>query len=185
MENTRLKFRVGVHEFEAEGPAEVVQEQLRAFRELIETASDLPVAPEGFPAPANASQSVNTDLENSGPAMAKSADEIDQALTKIMKVEQRFVSLTARAGSTIDAVLLIVYGQKILRENDAVTGAEVMHGLKTTGIVVARVDRVLAKAYEVGDIMSTGTRRAKRYRLTNQGIEKARQIAAKLIDTVA
>ena len=185
MDKARLKFRVGTHEFEAEGPPEIVQEQLKAFRELIETASSQPIPPPVSPLPTSASPSSSETPRNNIPSTGIDVDEIDQLLTKIMKVEQRVVSLTAGTESTNDAVLLIVYGQKILRKNDTVTGGELIDGLKTTGIRVARVDRLLAKADDAGDIIAIGSRRAKRYRLTNPGIDKARQLAAKLIETVA
>lgn len=110
---------------------------------------------------------------------------IDSALDKIMRVENRVVSLTVRAKSIDDAVLLLVYGQKTLRQNDAVTGAEVMDGLTATGQRIGRVDRVLTKAGELGDVIVIGMGRAKRYRLTNAGITKARQVAAELIAIVA
>ena len=35
MENTRIKIKIGNHEFEAEGPSKIVQEQFEAFKQLI------------------------------------------------------------------------------------------------------------------------------------------------------
>jgi len=103
-----------------------------------------------------------------------------------MKTEGRTISLTVRPSSAEDAVLLLLYGQKVMRENDAVTGAEVMDGITATGgLAVLRVDRLLEKLARLGDVIVIGEHRAKRYRLTNAGIAKGRQIAVDMIALVA
>jgi hypothetical protein len=179
MENSiRAKIKIGPHEFEMEGPADIVQDELRAFRALIP-----PIPPEALAQP----QIEQKRDEN--PATIASARvnafATDVLLGKIMNVDGRVVSLTVRPGSADDAVLLILYGQKALRENDSITGGEVIEGLTATGgLAVTRVDRLLEKAGRDGDVIVLGERRGKRYRLTNQGINKARQIAADLIAIV-
>lgn len=40
MEITKLKMKIGEHEFEAEGPTEVVQTQFAAFREDVAGKDD-------------------------------------------------------------------------------------------------------------------------------------------------
>jgi DNA-binding PadR family transcriptional regulator len=103
-----------------------------------------------------------------------------------MKVDGRIVSLTIRADTPDDAVLLLLYGQKVLRENDSVTGGDIMEGLTATGgTSIGRVDRVLEKMGRDGDVIVIGERRGKRYRLTNAGLSRARQIANSLIAIVA
>lgn len=183
---TKVKFKVGVHEFEAEGPADVVREQLEAFKQLIAELPAAVVKPAPAPRPMNIQElmgrsGADDDIETD----TTDGLQVDQSLNKIMRVEQRVVSLTVSTASLGDAVLLIVYGQKILRDNDAVTGSEVMDGLTATGQRVERVDRVLAKAGDTGDVIVIGVGRAKRYRLTNMGLQKARQLAGRLIGTVA
>ncbi len=37
-DNYRLKIKIGQHEFEAEGPADVVREQFQVFKDLIASA---------------------------------------------------------------------------------------------------------------------------------------------------
>jgi hypothetical protein len=82
--------------------------------------------------------------------------------------------------------LLLLYGQKVLRDNDAVTGGEVIEGLTATGgMSIGRTDRVLEKMGRDRDVIVIGERRGKRYRLTNTGISRARQIASSLIAIVA
>lgn len=48
-----------------------------------------------------------------------------------------------------------------------------------------RVDRLLEKMGRDGDLIVTGERRSKRYRLTNSGLAKAQKIASELLATVA
>jgi DNA-binding transcriptional regulator PaaX len=102
-----------------------------------------------------------------------------------MHVEGRIVSLTVRPDSIEDGVLLLMYGQKMLRANDAVTGSELMSGLTHTGQRVTRVDKTLVKASDKGDVIVLGAGRAKRYRLTNAGLAKAKDLAASQIARVA
>lgn len=195
MDNYKLKLKIGPNEFEAEGPADVVKEQFREFKELIIEAANLSAAvaslhPSITP---GVSASVSPSAPPSPspstgwgePVMPFAGQTIDQMLDKIMRVEDRTVSLTVTARSIDEAVLLLMYGQKAMRANDSVTGAEVMGGLAMSGVRVERADRLLVKAGELGDLIVVGIGRAKRYRLTNAGIAKARQIATDLLATVA
>jgi hypothetical protein len=182
---TKLKMKIGDAEFEGEGPVEVVTAQLEAFREMV-MGSLAPSRPAGrmeifeTPLPLRESEGAPRVI------VTDTAATIDAGLKLITKVDDRIVSLTARPKSANDAVLLILFGQKVMRENDSVTGGEVISGLTATGgLAVGRVDRLLEKAARDGDVIVIGERRGKRYRLTNAGLAKARQVAADLIALVA
>lgn len=176
----RLKIKLAGHEFEAEGPVQVVQAQFAAFKEMV---AQLGAAP-AVPAMAHIVTPAQADA-----ARAESAqrDELqDNRLDKIMQLSNRVVSLTARPSSTEDAILLLLYGQKMLRQNDGVTGAEVVQGVQATGgLAVTRSDRILDKLANNGDVIVIGERRSRRYRLTNAGLQKARQVAGDLLRIVA
>ncbi len=180
---TRFKMKVGEHEFDAEGSADSVREIFQAWQELVKLAvtSPAPVQPPPqFTAPIDARDLV------AQPQKADEPNSIDSALPRIMRLENRTVSLTARPSSVHDAILVMLYGQKTLRNNDAVTGAELLSGLASTGgFAVSRLDRILDKLAEDGDVLAFGERRGKRYRLTNTGIGKARSLAAERIKAVA
>ena len=172
----RQKLKIGVHEFEAEGPVAVVQEQVKRFMDLIAALPKEAVNPPPPP------------LENPMPLQPSKppVPETDSSLDKIMRTEDRVVSLTVRPFHARDSVLLILYGQKVLRQNDAVTGAEVMSGLTATGgFAVARADRLLEGMARQGDVIVVGEHRSKTYRLTNAGLAKARQIAVDMLAVVA
>src|SRR5437016_5251575 len=118
METTRLKLKIGEHEFDADGPAEIVQAQFAAWRELIATV----------PAPAPKLEPTITDNKTQDQGAARNG----LALDKIMKQDGRYVSLTARGDSLEDEIMLILVGQKTLRTNDAVSGTELLEGLRQT-----------------------------------------------------
>jgi hypothetical protein len=168
METQRLKIKIGDNEFEAEGPVEMVQAQFDEFKELIKlTASIPPKTNEAAPATKNQVETLShTPLE------------------KVMKVEDRIVSLTAKCDSIDDAVLLILLGQKESRNNQEVTGAEIMDGLEVSGYKLPRVDRIMDKLSNDGSVIVVGLHRARRYRLSNTGLSKALMVAKEVIATV-
>ena len=104
----RLKIKLGADEFEAEGPIHVVQSQFAAFKQLIEARAAAP-PPLVIAAPAT-----------NGDAPKPDTPAINERLDKIMQLTDRVVSLTARPESAESAVLLLLYGQKMLRQNEAV-----------------------------------------------------------------
>ena len=165
----KLKMRIGEHEFEAEGAAEVVQAQFAIFKEMCAAAAAEPKA--ASPA------AVEEVKENMGKTP-------HQPIEKIMKAEGRVVSLTAKGETTEEAVMLILLGQKDLRNNQEVTGSEIMDGLKQSGYQLDRVDRITDKLAEAGDIITMGVHRGRRYRLTNQGLAKVLNVAKEVIATV-
>jgi hypothetical protein len=170
MELTKLKMKIGDHEFEAEGPPELVKEQLSAFREMVANAPAAAV-----------SDRIATANDGEVPPVKNGTTRLES----IMRTEGRVVSLTARANSAEEAALLILLGQRSFRNNEAVTGAEIVDGLQVTGQMVARLDRLMDKIAAEGNAIIIGTHRAKRYRLTNQGFSRAQEIAKTLIATVA
>ena len=172
MDNFRLKVKIGSHEFDAEGPKDLVREQFETFKELV---SNTPVT-ESVPA--------TTEQAEDAEEVPQSEKIPDLKLNKIMQVEHKVVSLTAPAKSAQDAALLLIYGQKVLRQCERVTGAQVMEGMRLSGLPVGRVDRLLDKARKEGDLIIMGQRRAKRYRITNKGINQARDLAQALLDMV-
>jgi hypothetical protein len=74
------------------------------------------------------------------------------SLDKIMKQDGRSVSLTARGASIEDEIMLVLLGQKTLRNNESVTGAEITSGLKITGGAIGRIDFKLDKMSNEGNI---------------------------------
>lgn len=153
MDNLRLKLKLGEHEFEAEGPPEAVQSQFAAFRQLVRPADEAQTTPASPPPP---------------------------QVESPMRLEGNVVCLTRRGASLDDEILLLLLGQKLLRNNDAVSGSEITAGLNLSGRRVRRVDYHTNKMTDAGYVITLGTRRARRYRLTNQGLVKGQQLADEL-----
>lgn len=168
MNPTKIRMKIGANEFEAEGDASIVQSQFEAFKSLVE--------------------SVPRQIAKSNDANATDVQQnqsLSQTyLSKIMHVSGRVVSLTALPTSTEDAALLVILGNKDLRNNPSVTGQEIGDGLAQSGRPVPRVDRIMEKALADAQVLKTGVRRATRYRLTNQGLVKAQAIADELIKSL-
>src|SRR5688572_17943197 len=105
MPDYRLKIKIGDHEFDAEGPADVVQAQFEVFKELVLTA------PASKPADHKPTERQPEENGNGGGGNGDTPLELD----KIMRSDGRLVSLTVRAESVDDGVLLIMLGQRQYR----------------------------------------------------------------------
>lgn len=172
METTKIKTKIGDFEFEAEGPAEVVNAQFEAFLSRISN-----VASNGAnKTPAFTNEKPTNQQDNVGSSHVP--------IEKILHVSGRIVSLTALPSSNEDAALLIMLGHKDLRNNEAVTGQEIGDGLAQSGRPVPRVDRLMEKALEEAWVLKSGMRRSTRYRLTNQGLVMALNVAKTLVENL-
>jgi len=176
MSEYRLKIKIGSHEFEAEGPADAVAKQFSDFKEIISKIPDLPVATTAPTAPALSNTTAASGPSPSAPTLPPPVS----ALNKIFRVGGRVISLTALPGSDNDAALLIMLGQKELRDNDAATGSEVKDGLELSGYKTGRIDRTMDRFVTDGLVLTMGRNRGRKYRLTNQGLAKAQAIADEL-----
>ena len=180
----RLKIQIHGNSFEAEGDAETVQEQFRAFKEMI---AHTPAPPVPITQSLADQMKLSDDVQTAiNPTVHNSSVPFnEQALGKIMRLEARIVSLTVRPKTVQDALLLLVYGQKVLRQNELCSGGVLLSGLVTTGgYSIDRVDRLLHNMGLAGDLIVMGEHRGKKYRLSNSGFAKARQLASDLLVTV-
>jgi|ERR1019366_1625223 hypothetical protein len=177
--NYKLKIKIGMHEFEADGPADTVREQFESFKQLITSMPNQST-------PLTQNSPVAGEFSGTIPATAQDVAFDDSQLGKIMKKEARVVSLTIRPQSVEQALLLIILGQRYLRNMEVTTGGEIMAGISSTGgLTVTRIDRFLEKMGREGDLIVAGEHRSKRYRFTNSGLIKAQKIAKELLATVA
>jgi hypothetical protein len=173
MDTYRIKVKIGEHEFEAEGPSDIVQSQFEAFKELIATAprqSDVSTERQG-----NQGKTAENSASSAG----------NPTLDKIMKVDGRVISLTVRPQAESTAALLVLLGQKMYRGNGTVTASELRDGLEHSGYRFARVDRLMQPLCDEGLVIKIGTRKATRYRLTNPGIIRAEVAANEAVTQVA
>jgi hypothetical protein len=172
MDTTRIKTKIGQSEFEAEGPVETVTAQFTAFLARISSPR---------------SESTSDDAEAAEQDQQNKQDKVGDKhvpIEKVLHVSGRIVSLTALPQAIEDAALLIMLGHRDLRNNQAVTGQEIGDGLAQSGRPVPRVDRIMEKAITEAFVLKSGIKRSTRYRLTNQGLVKALNIAKSLVETL-
>lgn len=177
MEPFRLKLKVGVHEFEAEGTEDAVQKQLDIWRELIASPSSSP--------PAAASPPPYVPPLPPPPFDAGGDDRA--RYSKIFKHEGRVVALTVPTltgeSATADALVVLLLGQKIYNASDSVTGQELSDGMTMSGLRVSRVDRSWG-SHIPHFVIKSGEGRATRYRLNIPGAQRARELAEQLLAQV-
>lgn len=172
METFRIKTKIGHSEFEAEGPPELVKEQFQTFIARIS-------------APENISANLqNTEQDEAQQTQRDSVSDRHVPIERVLHASGRIVSLTALPQSIDEAALLILLGHRDLRNSQAVTGQEIGDGLAQSGRPVPRVDRVMEKTIAEALVLKSGFKRSTRYRLTNQGLVKALNIAKALIDSL-
>jgi hypothetical protein len=174
MTDYRLKIKIGEHEFEAEGPADIVQAQFDIFKELVSRA----------PIKATPEKPEQKIPDTGGQANGNGTNTNQLDLEKIMRADGRVVSLTVRAGSGTDAVLLLLLGQRQFRSNDSVTGSELAAGLRESGHGALRGDYLTDRLARDGAVITIGEHRGRKYRLTNTGVARAQEIARNLIALV-
>jgi hypothetical protein len=174
----RLKIKIGPHEFEAEGPSDVVREQFQAFKEMV---SMTPLSH----APITQPPQVDPQVTLPPPLPPQDGAINAESLGNIIKKDGRIVSLTVKPKAVEDAIMVILLAQKVCLQTDWVTGAQIMDGLVTTGgYAVGRIDRFMEKLAEAGDAIVTGEHRGKRYRMTNTGLTRSQKIATDLLALV-
>lgn len=103
---------------------------------------------------------------------------------KMFRVDGRVISLTALPANVLDAILLTMFGQKLYRNNDSITGAEIKDGLEQSGYRLERIDRLTDKLTAEGLVIKIGLGKASRYRLTNQGMQRAQTAGEKVLETI-
>ena len=158
MSESRMRMKYGEHEFDAEGAPEWVERQFLAFRQI--------VAP--------------TAVENRNSSDTQASTE---ALRGILRQRGRIISIAVNAKPE-EAALVILLGQRLFMNNDAVSGGDLMDGLRASGISIPRADYILQKHVRDGFVVGTGQRRRRRYKLTAAGIDRGRGIAERLVSQV-
>lgn len=162
----RVKYIDGERslEFEAEGPLERVIEQSQEWRKLLDTTVRYPALPERPP------KRVIDAKPDDRAKLLFAADEDLIILNAMPKGENQFWH----------AVLLVLYGYKVMANTDDVMVTKIRGSLKRSGLPVQNVGR--AAAPYIGTlVLKTGVRIGSRYRLTTRGLTEAKALAEKLI----
>jgi hypothetical protein len=160
----KIRIKMGENEFDAEGSSDSIQAQMVNFMRLmgheVPAAAKMEEIPEESPPPPAVTAPPPPDIR------------------ELLHVDGTVVSLNALSGTIEKDVLVLLLGQQQLRNNNAIGGTEIMAGLRASGHHIGRSDYILNRYIRIGDIVVTGKRRRRRYRLTTDGIAKALKIAA-------
>jgi hypothetical protein len=170
-EVTKLRVKIGPHEFEAEGPRDVVAKHFEAWKQLVATC---PLG-EGTAGP----------LLPRGDAGTPAAG--DMARLDIFAANTRRNLVTLRASlagkaSHADAALLILYGFRRYfgADGQAVLATRLKEALAASGYLCDRVDRALARHVAARLVKHTGRRKGSTYELTPTGHQRAEVLALAL-----
>lgn len=168
----KLRMKIGAHEFEAEGPHDVVTAQFAAWKALAGFAS----APH--------EQTAAAPPHN----LASTSPDTDPMLTKLFAVDaaQKLITLRIRLSGhrrNADAALLILYGYRSAFAADdgaRVPAARLKAALAASGYSPKRVDRAVAPHVAAGFVRKDGRHMHEAYALTTPGSQYAANLARQL-----
>lgn len=83
-----------------------------------------------------------------------------------------------------DACLVLLAAAQKLLHLKRPTAAQLARWLRASGYPIGRVDRAIADALQRGEMLASGSRRARRYELTGPGLLKAALLAEQLASTI-
>ena len=173
----KLRVKIDGREFEAEGRPDIVGRQFEAFRLMIQ---------EGGLAKSMRSPSAVLDGRRSGIGGRPSeVGDQDSALAILFQVAPQTQRLSLRQPPTgrfpeADAVLLLLFGHKRMREEEDVPVTVLTEALKQSGCPVKRLDRILTIYTKDHSVLRSGRGKGGKYRLTNLGLKKAEALVQHL-----
>jgi hypothetical protein len=156
----RLKLSSGA-ELEAEGDADFVRQERAEFL-MINAA--IPAA-------------------GAGAAGRTAEPRIDWGATVELKPRGGLclrAKLPGDASSGVEACLVLIMASELLLRQSRPTAAMLAKWLRISGYPVGRVDRLISPAIERGELLSSGSRRSRRYELTATGKMRALLLAETL-----
>ena len=162
----RLKLPSGA-ELEAEGGEEFVRKERQEFLDRL-GASTAPE--EALDKPQRAAAIPNIAWE---------------AITEFKGRHIQLRSKLPREKTEKDACLVLLAAARKMLHQPKPTATQLAKWLRISGYPVQRMDRALQDAVEQGEILSSGSRRARRYELTAPGSLKAHLLAEQLTTQVA
>jgi hypothetical protein len=169
----KLRVKIGQDEFEAEGEPEWLNTQLGTWKELISKP----------PMIAGESQ-VKHRLGEEREGESRKETPTPQ-IAKVLSVDKNQKSVSLRVHPTgdqreADAILLLLFGYRDLLNSDEVLVPRIKESMAQSGIRVDRVDRAIAPHQKAGFVLKGGTGKGGKYRLTNTGDARARELIATL-----
>ncbi|MBI4386401.1 MAG: hypothetical protein HY551_03375 [Elusimicrobia bacterium] len=195
METERCRLRMRLEtgaELEVEGSPELIREERRAFLAGRRGSAEPEEIPLGAP---NGGPGVEPGRESAAPEGSPEYPQTPPSSSRHHPprwepvVESQGSSIQLRAKLDKDktekdaSLVLLAAAQNVLNLHRP-TAAQLARWLRASGYPVQRVDRAISEAISHGDILVSGSRRARRYELTGPGRVKAYYLAKELSDRI-
>jgi hypothetical protein len=189
MDVFRLRLKIGVNEFEAEGSEEYVKSERQIFLESVaaeEVQDEEPEPEENLEKTPPAGGDNGGKAASSGSGTSPASADMAKLATQD-KSDKDLIILTAlpQAAETQkqDALLLLLLAHKVMRGVDNVKATDALNGTKQSGIQIDAISQVTDKIPQW--VLKTGVRKGSKYRLSTPGVQKASAIAQTLLSHVA
>jgi hypothetical protein len=173
MGSTKLRVKVGVHEFEADGPPEEVRAQFEVWKQLISGGAGSAGTHGGI-------------TGNAATPQRQQRERGDDKHLDLFRVDLERGLVTLQVHPTgdqrdADAALLILYGYKECMDGfDSVPVTRLKESLSVSGLQPDRIDRTVAPHLSNGLVLKGGRAKGSTYRLTNTGHRRAEELARTL-----
>ncbi|PCI34840.1 MAG: hypothetical protein COB53_11595 [Elusimicrobia bacterium] len=109
-------------------------------------------------------------------AAEKPSDTIEPSWETILENTGQKLSLRAKLrgdGAEREAALILLAAARTLLRERKPTAAQIARWLRASGYPIGRVDRTIQASIDQGEILASGSRRARRYELSGPGLAKA------------
>ena len=170
----KVHVKLGPAEFEAEGPEETVKEQLNHF--YIAATQPFIQHPQNAASGNNGGSTVAVPPADTATSAGPATDVDPKIIDRLFREEDGVVVLRAKPKGEDpngEALLLILWGYFVCKNQIEITGSELVNSCKKSGIKLERVDETLDKRSIRGFVTTGGAGRRKSYSLTNGGMEHA------------
>ncbi|MDE2105887.1 MAG: hypothetical protein KGL39_52180 [Patescibacteria group bacterium] len=182
---TKIKMKVGIHEFEAEGSEEYLANKFEAFKELVEKLEAAPqkrqaapgsAAAPAAPAPGGSEAEVLPIPDDLGSLFAVDVDK------KRLSIRVHIDDSHGKNQQVGDALLMLLYAHKKIFQLEEVGAVPMGKAIKSAVGQNSRIDHAVAPLISGGFITRHGNGRATTYGLTPKGSIRAE---AAIRDTLA
>nr|WP_281719470.1 hypothetical protein [Nitrosomonas nitrosa] len=183
MDTAKIRVKIGVHEFEAEGPAELVSQQFDSWKALIDSEAKQ----KSFEPP---TPTVITPLSGTaqmaGSISAMLFTDSAEQLSRLYSLDDKRDLITLRVlpigeDRHREALLLVLYGFLRLKNQDEIVVTKLKAALESSGSTPDRIDRTAEPYQREGYLVKGGMGKGGKYRLTNKGVTKAQEKVQELL----
>lgn len=161
----KLQIKIGESEFNAEGPEATVRD---AYEKFISAVTGLMPVRERRAEPSRIHDGPNSETS---PPPASLIQRVFQNDKEVVSLRLLPPDSTHRIA---DAVLLILYGFRVLQSLQDVPVTKLLAALRQSGISVDRLDRVIGAHSSL--VIKGGSQKGGRYALNNQGVARAESL---------